>query len=208
MGDMSTEFRRHSPRLFAVLRAIVRRSADGVQSKGDYAALLEGRIGALARVQDMWLRAPTQGVDLEALVRAELLAQAIPTERCRVEGPDTSLRGEAPLPIALALHELSVNAVVHGAFLGARGTLEVTWSHVEREGREWLRIVWQECDSRAFADPPPARGFGLDLIESMLPDELGARTRVSWPSPGVRIEIGIPADHRAPSWTAGARAAS
>jgi hypothetical protein len=41
MEDMNAEFRRQSRRLFAVLRAIVRRSTDSAGSTGDYAARLE-----------------------------------------------------------------------------------------------------------------------------------------------------------------------
>jgi two-component system, chemotaxis family, CheB/CheR fusion protein len=207
MEHMDAEFRRQSRRLFAVLRAIIRRSTDSASTKGEYAARLEGRIGALARVHDMILRAPQDGVDLEEIVQAELLAQAIPVARCRVGGPDTRIRGEAPLPLALALHELVVNAVVHGAFLGAHGTLEVTWSYVERDGRDWLRLVWEECDTSALRNAPGVKGFGMELIESMLPYELDAGTRVSWLDPGARVEIEIPTDHRAVSWSPGERLA-
>src|SRR4051812_33091421 len=56
--DQNAEFRRQLRSLFALLRAIVRRSAEGERSKSDYAAHLEGRIGTLARVHDMLMRAP------------------------------------------------------------------------------------------------------------------------------------------------------
>lgn len=207
MNDMDAEFRRQSRRLFAVLRAIVRRSTESALSTGDYAARLEGRIGALAHVHDMVLRAPQDGVDLDEMVNAELLAQAIPESRCRVGGPDTRIRGEAPLPLALALHELGVNAVVHGAFVDAQGSLEVTWSHVTREGDEWLHLVWQECDARPRPAAPTVKGFGMELIESMLPYELDAATRVSWAEPGARVDIELPTHRRAVSWSAGDRLA-
>jgi len=207
MQDVNAEFRRQGRRLFAVLRAIVRRSTESAASTGDFAARLEGRIGALARVHDMFLRAPHDGVDLEELIQAELLAQTLPMARCRVSGPDTRIRGEAPLPLALALHELGVNAVLHGAFRGARGTLEITWSHVVRHDREWLRLLWQECDVDARRIPPTSKGFGMELIETLLPYELDAGTRVIWLEPGVRVEIEMPATHRATSWSPGERLA-
>jgi two-component system, chemotaxis family, CheB/CheR fusion protein len=203
MADIDAEFRRQSRRLFAVLRAIVRRDSAGSM----YAPRLEGRIGALARVHDMLLRAPEDGVDLEELVHGELLAQAIPISRCHVAGPDTRIRGEAPLPLALALHELGVNAIVHGALLGTQGSLEVTWSYVTREGRDWLHLRWQEFDTLARRTPPTARGFGMELIDGMLPYELDAGTRVSWLEQGARIEIDIPANHHALSWAPGERLA-
>ena len=116
MDKSNAEFRRQIRSLFALLRAIVRRSAEGEISKNDYAAQLEGRIGALARAQDMLMRAPDDGVDLDELTHGELLAQAIPERRYKVIGPDTRIGREAVMPVALALHELAVNALIHATY--------------------------------------------------------------------------------------------
>ena len=83
MENSNAEFRRQVRGLFAILRAIVRRSADADISKTDYVAHLEGRIAALARANDMLMRAPHEGVDLEEIVHAELLAQAVRDPRLR-----------------------------------------------------------------------------------------------------------------------------
>jgi two-component system CheB/CheR fusion protein len=107
MENSNAEFRRQVRGLFAILRAIVRRSADGDISKSDYVAHLEGRIGALARAHDMLMRAPDEGVDLEEIVHAELLAQAVHSQRYRAFGPDTRVGREAAVPVALAIHELA-----------------------------------------------------------------------------------------------------
>ncbi|HTU66373.1 MAG TPA: HWE histidine kinase domain-containing protein [Steroidobacteraceae bacterium] len=189
------------------MRAIVRRGADGPSSKQDFAARLEGRIGALSRVHAMIMRSPQDGVDLEELLHGELLAQAIPAQRYRASGPDTRIAGEAPLPLALALHEIAVNAVIHGALLGEGGTLDVSWDRVTHDGGEWLRLVWQESAVGRLAPAPAGKGFGLELIENMLPYELDAGTRITWKEPGLRIEMEIPAVHLFNSWTHGERAA-
>src|SRR3954464_13126733 len=123
----SAEFRRQLRSLFAVLRAIVRRSSEGESSKSDYAAHLEGRVGALARVHEMMMRAPEGGIDLEDLVHGELLAQSVPAHRYRAIGPDTCIGREAAMPLALALHELATNALLHGVLGEAQGELEVSW---------------------------------------------------------------------------------
>ena len=60
----AAEFQRQLRGLFAVLRSLVRQTAQGRESVEDYAARLEGRIGALARVHEMLMRAPPDGVDL------------------------------------------------------------------------------------------------------------------------------------------------
>lgn len=205
MDKSNAEFRRQIRSLFALLRAIVRRSAEGEISKNDYAAQLEGRIGALARAHDMLMRAPDDGVDLEELTHGELLAQAVPDRRYKAIGPDTRLGREAVMPMALALHELAMNALIHGAFGARGGHLDVTWEHLFRSGRKWLRVFWQESGMHIQGHPPTAKGFGLELIEKTLPYELGACNRVAWAPQGVQVEILLPSEAGAVFWRPGDR---
>jgi len=202
---LNGEFRRQLRSLFAVLRAIVRRSSEGEGSKSDFAAHLEGRIGALARAHDMLMRAPDQGIDLAELVHGELLAQAVPPRSYRADGPDTRIGREAAMPLALALHELTMNAVIHGALASTQGTLEVTWDQVERDGRRWFRLSWQERGMQTRSDPPTSKGFGLELIEQMLPYEVEAWTNVEWLSSGMRCEILLPDRANVAFWSSDER---
>lgn len=203
--NSNAEFRRQLRSLFAVLRAIVRRSANGESSKSDYAAYLEGRIGALARAQDMLMRAPEDGIDLEEMVHGELLAQAAPASRYRAIGPDTRIGREAAMPLALAFHELALNALLHGVLGQPSGELEIRWDHEGSDGRKRLRLLWEERGAPIPRHPPTLKGFGLELIEKTLPYELDAGTRVEWLERGARIEILLPTEGRAMFWHPGDR---
>jgi two-component system CheB/CheR fusion protein len=204
--DSNTEFRRQLRSLFAVLRAIVRRSAAAESSKGDYAAYLEGRIGTLARVHDMLMRAPGDGIDLEELVHGEFLAQSTPAARYRVIGPDTRIGREAAMPVALALHELTLNALLHGVLGEPAGELEVSWDHEDAGGQKRLRLLWVERGTPNPRHSPTRKGFGLELLEKTLPYELDACTHVEWPEQGARVEIVLPAMGRAMFWRPGDKA--
>ncbi len=205
-GSSSVEFHRQLRSLFAVLRVIVRRSAEGESSKNDYAAHLEGRIGALARVHDMLMRAPEIGIDLEELVHGELLVQTVPSHKYRAAGPETRIGHEAAVPMALALHELTVNALLHGALGDSEGHLEITWEHLHTDGAARLRLMWEEHGVQTRRDSPTRKGFGLELIERTLPYELDACTRVEWPEQGLRIEILLPGAGKAMFWSPGTQA--
>jgi two-component system CheB/CheR fusion protein len=185
------EFRRQMRSLFAVLRAIIRRNTSGRESVDDYAARLEARVGALARVQDMLMRAPEYGIDLEELLRDELLAQAVGPQGFQIAGPDTRIGREAAVPVALALHELTVNALMHGALATPRGRVEIAWEHVEDKGERYLRFSWQESGVEIVSQPT-LTGFGLELLERTLPYELGVKTRIDWAPAGACVEIRIP----------------
>jgi two-component system CheB/CheR fusion protein len=200
MDNSNVEFRRQLRGLFAVLRAMVRRSSAGEGSREDYAALLEERIGALARVQDMLMRAPSEGVDLAELVHGELLAQTIPASRYGVAGPDTRIGPDAAIPVALAVHELTMNSLLHGALGALQGNVDVSWDYLDKAGSPWLKFDWQETGGQLSGLPPTVKGFGLELIERTLPYELGACTATVWPVSGVRIEIQIPVGSRVQFW--------
>src|SRR5215510_4440050 len=204
----TAEFRRQLRSLFAVLRAIVRSSATSENSKDEFAARLEGRIGSLARVHEMLMRAPDDGIDLEELVRGELLAQCIPVANYHAEGPDTRIGIEAATAVAMALHEMTTNAVLHGALVADEGRLDVNWDHVVQDGRTWLRLRWEERGAPTNGHAPTTKGFGLELLERTLPYELDACTQIDWAAAGARIQILVPARASATFWRAGERGAA
>ncbi|MDB6157864.1 MAG: putative histidine kinase with motif [Gammaproteobacteria bacterium] len=175
------EHRRQIRGLLAMIRAIIRRTARSDQSAEEYAGLLEGRLGALARVQDMLMRVPDAGADLMELASAEFLAQGVPEDRVTLAGPSIPLPGHVAASLALALHELTTNAIKFGALSAAHGRVEVAWAENERDG--FLRLEWREAGVPVLLTTPRTHGFGVELLENTLPYELGARTSVEF-APG------------------------
>jgi two-component system, chemotaxis family, CheB/CheR fusion protein len=187
------EFQRQLRSLFAILRTLLRQTVEGRQSVEDYSAHLEGRVGCLARAHERVLRSPDAGVDLQETVCGELLAQTIAEARYRVDGPDIRIAQTSAAALALAFHELVVNAIEHGALGKPQGRAEVEWrfSREARDG-EWLRVRWIERGVPLAQPRPQRKGFGFELIERMLPYELGARTLIDLSSEGARVELLIP----------------
>lgn len=157
------------------------------------------RIGALARVQRLLSRlTEDEQVTFDALIHGELEAVgALPGEDTRVAlsgPPDVALRSSTVQTFAMALHELTTNAVIYGALSQPGARLDVRW-HVEPEadGEPWLHVVWQEsgvamppADSR-----PQGTGQGRNLIEGALPYQLRARTTYVMAPDGVRCSIAM-----------------
>jgi len=181
---------------FAVVRSIVRRMTDTSQSIEQYAAHLEGRLGALSRVQSFLLRAPDASVDLEELVRSEFLAQSIPDERLRIGGPRVLLTSKAAGTLGLVLHELATNSIKFGALTGVDGDVHVLW---RRQGAadDDVRLDWRETGQNL---PPQAltKGFGFELIERALPRELGGTSCICVHPSGLECSItfGVPRRER------------
>jgi two-component system CheB/CheR fusion protein len=190
------EYQRQLRGVFAVLRTLVRQTREGRQTVDDYADHLEGRIGALARVQEILMRAPPEGVDLNELVCEELMAQVIRDDQVRVSGPEVRIAPGAATPMTLALHELTVNALTHGAFSTPAGHVAITWSIQPPPGAEdspELVLEWQESGLELSGDTPQRKGFGSEVLERLLPYELGARTTFTTTRHGIQACLFIPA---------------
>jgi two-component system, chemotaxis family, CheB/CheR fusion protein len=171
-----------------VVRVIVRRTARSSVSTEDFAAHLEGRICALARVQEMLMRGGAGGADLAELVSGEFLAESIPEQRFKIDGPRVRLAGKFAAPLALALHELATNAIKFGALSGPQGRVSVRWNR-DAHDPERIRVQWQEHGKSIVTDAPRVAGFGTELIQKTLPNELRARTALNFAPGGVQCLI-------------------
>lgn len=178
----------------AMLRAVLRLSAETADSVESYATHLEGRLDAIARVR---VTADTFGeVNLHTLISDELMIHLIREgEQAALDGPAVRLRPKAAQLVALAVHELCSNAVEHGAFGLAQGGVEVRWS-VAGAGAgappaEILTLGWKETGGSGIG-PPAGHGFGMQVLTEMLSYELAARVDLAFEADGLRCTMRFP----------------
>ncbi|QRM29245.1 CheR family methyltransferase [Microvirga sp. VF16] len=177
----------------AIVRSITRRTAANSETVDDYAMHLEGRIEAFARTQTMATRSAEAVINLEELVRDELLAHAVrDDEKAHVEGPPVRLRAAVAEKLGMAIHELATNAVKYGALSENDGHVDVTWRIEGVDGDRKLTLEWRETGVRIAASAPRRRGFGTELIERTLPYEIDATTALEFTPGGVRCVIEFP----------------
>ena len=159
----------------AVVKSITHRTAESSSSVDEMAAHLNGRLDAFARVQSAVTRNPDGGVNLRSLIDDELLAHAAHEgEGLSVHGPDVALRAKAAESVSLALHELTTNAVKHGALTERKGgRIGIKWRlNGARNGRD-LSFEWIENHANGRTGEPERRGFGMELLTRILPYDLG-----------------------------------
>ena len=176
----------------AMVRSVVRRTMGSADSVEEAAELLDGRIDALARTQTLLTRAAGAGIDLEGLIREELLAQGADDARIMVKGPVVLLAAKAAEVLTLAMHELATNAAKYGA-IGSNGKLEVAWRVASRpKGPECLKLTWTELGVPIIAAAARRKGFGTELIEQRVPYELNGQAEMKFRPGGLRVEISFP----------------
>lgn len=176
----------------AMLRAVLRLSADTAETVEGYATHLEGRLDAIARARanlDMF-----GDINLHSLISDELMIHLIREgDQAEMSGPAVRLRPKAGQVMALAVHELCSNAVEHGVFGLSEGSVTVVWL-VERSdatGPDDLTLTWKESGGTNIGEPT-RRGFGMQVLNDMLRYELNARVDLVFEPDGVRCAVRLP----------------
>ena len=179
--------------VLSITRSVARRTARASGTVEDYVLHLDGRLDAIARAHLMMMVNPGAGVGLEHLVADALRAHAAHEgEQVSISGPALLLRDKAAEWLSLAIHELAVNAVEHGALSVPDGRIEVTWRTEASEAGEVLRFAWLETNVPMPDASPWRPGFGTELIKRILNQELGTEASLDFGPQGVNCTIIAP----------------
>jgi len=164
----------------------------GVQRRNtdDSALHLSGRIGAIGRV----VLAPVffDGMDLELLVRDELLLRAASPDRFSISGAEVRLAPKTAEMMSLVIHELATNAVKYGALCESQAKIRVAWEVESRPGERILHFEWLETGMSMPVDTPSTPGFGCELVEKLIARELRGKGKMCFLPDGVCCRIEIP----------------
>jgi two-component sensor histidine kinase len=187
--------------VLALVRSIIRRSSYAGQSAEDFSSHLEDRISAVARTQGALAIDGRAGPELEDLIRAEFAANAVRENQFTVNGPSLRLSTRGTETMALMIHELTTNAFKFGALTVPMGHISIDWRIDSASMPPHLRWSWSESGVGIAEPAPQRRGFGQELIERVLPYELGANTTLTFAPGGVRCEIDLPLNERTTSFS-------
>ena len=173
----------------ATVQAIVGSTARASNSIDEFKAALNGRIGALARTH-LLLSEECGAATFADILHNELDAFD-DSGRIALNGPDVALPPRLAVALSMAVHELATNAAKYGALSSAGGKLEVTWTIAENGERRMLTIDWVEAGGPPVV-APCRHGFGLRLLDFVLPGQIQARTRIDYPPEGLRVQCVVP----------------
>jgi PAS domain S-box-containing protein len=145
----------------------------------------EARLLALAKAHSTLSARQWEDADLESLVRQELAAYG--ADRFDVTGPSVMVNSKATIALALVLHELTTNAVKHGALSRSGGRISVSW----RPLADGIHIDWVEQGGPPTR-APERRGFGSRLVSRVVEGELGGSLETRYQDSGFAASISIP----------------
>ena len=197
MRIMVGELQHRTRNLIGVVMALADRTAIGAEGLNDFRSNFRDRLGALARVQGLLSRAaPAGGVNFDELLASELSAQSAKNGGVlTLDGPKgVALRPISVQALAMALYELTTNALKYGALGQRNGRLNIHWRAETENDAPWIFIDWRErgVDTARVPAGTKGDGSGRRLIEDALPYQFGARTTFVIEPDGIHCTIALP----------------
>jgi two-component sensor histidine kinase len=205
----TTDQKRREQTLRALLREVTHRSKNLLAiilsiagQTGHYSGTIEtfllrfrGRIQSLASSQDLVTLSNWRGADFRQLAKSQIGRYcADPEHNIGMTGESPYLNPNAALHIGLALHELAVNSVSHGALAHADGRIDLDAQLLKEQPRTGLQMVWRErldLENRPLSE----RRFGSVALERVVPTALDGSASLEITPNHVRYELFVPAQN-------------
>jgi two-component sensor histidine kinase len=191
------ELAHRSKNLLAVVQSLANQSGKNAVSVEEFKRRFFGRLHSLSRAHEILSDYNWRGAGLRELIRSQVLMYAgDAVERIRYEGPPVYLRPNAAQHVGLALHELTTNALKHGALRGAEGEVEISWSLSEPPDGDdppGLTLQWVESQDKPV-DLPSVRNFGRILLETVVPAAVTGQSCLEMGPDGILYRLDIRSD--------------
>jgi two-component system CheB/CheR fusion protein len=150
-----------------------------------------GRLMALSRAYDVLLDESWSSAEIANVVSDAIHPHDGGRSRFRVGGPSLRLAGRPALALSMVLHELSTNALKHGALSQENGHVEIVWRIDDSGGEPQLSLTWTERGGPAVAKPT-RRSFGTVLIEQGLGPQFGSSATLAYEPAGLVCMVVAP----------------
>lgn len=166
--------------------SLTRRRATGVD---DFADSLIGRVRALSATHDLLSQTDWSNAPISKVIGSELAPYMQDSEKhVEITGPEVSLAPNDALSLGLAVHELATNAAKYGALSTDGGRVAIDWHLLSPE---LVEVHWREAGGPPVSEPVK-RGFGRELIEKIVAQELKGEVKLEFKPEGVECRLRVP----------------
>jgi PAS domain S-box-containing protein len=148
----------------------------------------EGRLMAIAATHNVLTDENWSAASLRQIIDGSVTPYRANPGQLTISGEDLRVSPKPAVVMALAFHELAINALKYGALSVAGGHVDIHWSV---DGGDRLNIDWTELGGPTVR-PPERRGFGSRIVELALPGELGGQVDVDYRAEGLHCRISSP----------------
>jgi PAS domain S-box-containing protein len=176
--------------MLATIMAMIRISNEPRQTKDEFVASLTGRVGAMARTHGVLSEGSWEGATMGRLVDDEVRA-ASKSRQLVAEGErELMLPPKEAADLALALHELTTNAIKHGAWSVPEGQVTLRWERRGSPSGTSLHVEWKETGGPVVPGQPERQGFGTSLLKGIFAG--GDDVLIDYDPDGLRCVMRVP----------------
>ncbi|MGZ3218307.1 HWE histidine kinase domain-containing protein [Paracoccus sp. T5] len=168
-----------------MIQAVVTQSLRTAATLEEAAASVTDRVRAMARAQDFLTEHRWDTADIHEIVEGALAPHSDGGDRFIIEGDSAEVNAQQIMGLALALHELSTNAVKYGALSNEQGRIHILWKVAPDKT---FTFLWEERGGPDVA-PPSRKGFGARLTERVVPSYFDGHAELRYAPEGVRYKL-------------------
>jgi two-component sensor histidine kinase/PAS domain-containing protein len=175
----------------AMIQSVARQT---IRQNPDPKAFIEAFSGRLRTISDAHVLLADRdwaGVQLYEVIASQLGPNFLTApDRADVSGGDVMLPADHALGLGLILHELTTNAMRHGAWSGETGTVSIHWD-IKTAPERGLVLNWREVGGPAVTSQRE-QGLGTRLIERSLAKVLDSEVKLDFTPGGVVAKVWLP----------------
>jgi PAS domain S-box-containing protein len=149
----------------------------------------EGRLMAISATHNVLTEEHWEAANLRQIVEGAVAPYCAQPSQLEIAGEPLRVAPKPAVTLALAFHELAINALKYGALSRPAGHVAVRWDVNHGTGR--LGIRWTERGGPPVA-PPIRRGFGSRILEMALPSELRGAVMLDYQCEGLDCSVEAP----------------
>jgi PAS domain S-box-containing protein len=184
------EVNHRSKNLLSVVQAVARQTARLADTPDLFIDGFMTRLAAIASSHDLLVSRDWRGVQIADLTRSQFSHLDEETQaRIALTGDLLEINPRAAEAYGLALHELSTNAVKHGALSAPSGAVRLNF-RIDPDQNFYI-LTWRESDGPAVTEPPRA-GFGATVLTRMAPMAIEGESALDYAPEGLFYRLSAP----------------
>lgn len=168
MKSVMQEMKHRTKNILAVVQVVAKQTALHTSTR-DFLRVFNGRLGSLARNQELLVQSEGRAAEMRELVTNQIshLGEA-GRSAITISGEDMTITGRAAEAIGMAIYELATNAAKYGALSVEEGRLRISWRVFEgAQGERRFLLEWVERGGPPVK-PPKETSFGTIVTQRLL----------------------------------------
>ena len=188
---LMNEVNHRSKNILSVVMAIAQQTV--ASNPKEFFLQFSNRIRALSLNHDLLVKSYWKKIGMADLIEGQLAHfEDLMGRRVVAEGPPILLSATAAQSIGMVVHELSTNAIKHGALVSVNGRINIAWGLELSEAGERFNMSWTERHGPPVV-APTSRGFGTTVVTRMIEMSMDGKTEVLFEPEGLIWRLSCPA---------------